>query len=317
MFRPLSAGVIALALAACSPAEDTAFTGYAQGEMVYVAAPVGGQLKSLAVARGDVVAAGAPLFKLDVDPQVFARAEAAARAAQSAAQAANLKSGKRPSELRVLEDQLAQARAAAVASDELLRRNRELVARNFVSASVLDELVARRDADAARVAELRAQLQVAREAARPDEIAAADAGAAAAQAALAQSRWRELQTAQVAPTAATVFDTLYRVGEQVPASAPVVVLLPPDNLKLRFFVPEPVLGKVAVGQTVAVSCDGCPSGLQAKVSFVSPQAEFTPPVIYSNESRAKLVFTVEAVPAEAARAAFKPGQPVQVRLGSG
>jgi HlyD family secretion protein len=167
------------------------------------------------------------------------------------------------------------------------------------------------------VAELGSQRVVAREAARPQEIAAAEAGAAAAQAALAQSRWRELQTAQVAPTAATVFDTLYRVGEQVPANAPVVVLLPPDNLKLRFFVPEPVLGKVAVGQTVAVTCDGCPSGLQAKVSFVSPQAEFTPPVIYSNESRAKLVFMVEAVPAEAARAAFKPGQPVQVRLVGG
>ena len=309
--------LVAVALAACGAPADDAFTGYVQADLVYVAAPVAGQLKSLSVARGDSVAAGAPLFALDVDPQAYARAEAAARAAQSAAQATNLKSGKRPSELRVIEDQLAQAQAAAVGSQELLRRNRELVQKNFVSASVLDELVARRDADAARVAELRAQLQVAREAARPDEIAAAEASAAAAQAALEAARWREAQTGQRAAAAAAVFDTLYRVGEQVPANAPVVVLLPPGNVKLRFFVPAPMLGQVAVGREVSVTCDGCAAGLTAKIDFISPQAEFTPPVIYSNESRAKLVFMVEARPTAESRAAFKPGQPVQVRLRGG
>jgi HlyD family secretion protein len=300
-------------LAGCSSKSAEDWTGYAQADLVYVAAPVSGQLKTLAVARGAQVAAGAPLFQVDADASAFAAAEAAARLAQSNAQAANLRSGKRPPEIRVIEDQLRQAQAAARASAAQYRRYEDLAKNNFVSPNLLENLRAQSEADAARAAELQSQLVVAREAARPQEIAAAEAGSAAAQAALAQNRWREQQTAQAAPVAAVVYDTLYRVGEQVPANAPVVVLLPEGAVKLRFFVPEPALGRLAVGQTVAASCDGCPAGLTATVDFISPQAEFTPPVIFSNDSRAKLVFMVEARPPAAARAAFKPGQPVQVR----
>jgi HlyD family secretion protein len=111
-----------------------------------------------------------------------------------------------------------------------------------------------------------------------------------------------------------VYDVIYRVGERVPANAPVVVLLPDDAVKLRFFVPETRLAQLAVGDRVGVSCDGCPAGLSATVSFVSPQAEFTPPVIYSNESRSKLVFMAEAKPDPSSRSRLKPGQPVEVRL---
>lgn len=292
----------ALLLAGCGRDGDGAFTGYVEADLVYVSAPVSGQLESLAAARGARVAAGAPLFRLDTDLQALARAEAAARATQAAAQAANLRSGRRPPEIRVIEDQLAQAQAAAQASSARLKRYEDLARGEFVSASFLDTLRAQRDADAARVAELQSQLAVARIAARPQEIAAADAAAQAAQA------------AQSAPVAGLVYDTTFRVGERVPANAPVVVLLPEGAVKVRFFVPEPALGAVAVGQTVTVACDGCPPGLTARIEFISPQAEFTPPVIYSNESRAKLVFLVEARPTADAAHRLKPGQPVQVRL---
>ena len=104
---------------------------------------------------------------------------------------------------------------------------------------------------------------------------------------------------------------LYRAGERVVANAPVMVLLPDGALKLRFYVPQPRLAQVRVGSTVAVTCDGCPANLRATVSFVSPQAEYTPPVIYSRDNRAKLVFLVEA---RAANQALKPGQPVDVVL---
>lgn len=304
----------ALLLAGCGRDGDGAFTGYVEADLVYVSAPVSGQLESLAAARGARVAAGAPLFRLDTDLQALARAEAAARATQAAAQAANLRSGRRPPEIRVIEDQLAQAQAAAQASSAQLKRYEDLARSEFVSASFLDSLRAQRDADAARVAELQSQLAVARIAARPQEIAAADAAAQAAQAALAQARWRESQAAQSAPVAGLVYDTTFRVGERVPANTPVVVLLPDGAAKVRFFVSEPALGAVAVGQTVAVACDGCSSGLRARIEFISPQAEFTPPVIYSNESRAKLVFLVEARTTADAADQLKPGQPVQVRL---
>jgi HlyD family secretion protein len=304
----------ALLLTGCSRSDEGAFAGYVEAELVYVSAPVAGQLESVAVARGARVAAGTPLFRLDTDLQALARAEAAARAAQADAQAANLRSGRRPPEIRVIEDQLAQAQAAAQASAAQLKRFEDLGSSGFVSASFLDTLRAQRDADAARVAELRSQRAVARIAARPQEIAAADAAAQAARAALAQASWRESQAAQSAPLAGLVYDTTFRVGERVPANTPVVVLLADGAVKVRFFVPEPVLGAVAVGQTVAVACDGCPADLRARIEFISPQAEFTPPVIYSNESRAKLVFLVEARPTADAADRLKPGQPVQVRL---
>ena len=306
---------LAVALGACSRSDDERFTGYAEADLVYVSAPVGGSVRQLAVARGARVARDAELFVLDADPEVYTRTEAAARVAQAQAQLANLRKSRRPDEITAVEQQLVQARAAAVASSTRLQRNRELVAKGFVSASVLDELVALAAQDAGRVHELEANLALARSsAARPDEIAAADAAASAARAEADLAAWREGQARQRAPAAAMVYDVLYRVGERVVANAPVMVLLPDGALKLRFYVPQPRLAQIQVGGGVAVSCDGCPPNLRATVSFVSPQAEYTPPVIYSNENRQKLVFLVEARPDAEATRVLKPGQPLDVTL---
>jgi HlyD family secretion protein len=91
-----------------------------------------------------------------------------------------------------------------------------------------------------------------------------------------------------------------------------VALLPPGNLKFRFFAPQAVLPEIKFGETVGVSCDGCEKGLTAKVSFIARSAEFTPPVIYSLEERAKLVFLIEARPEQPDK--FRVGQPVTVTL---
>jgi len=307
---------VALALPGCSRNDPNLLTGYAEADLVYVGPTIAGRIAQLSVERGTRVQPGQPLFELERDPEALERAAAAARAEGAAAEARNLRKGKRVDELRAIEQQLAQARAALSVSTSDLTRSEALVKQGFISPYKLDELRAARERDAARVAEVQAQLAVARDAARPDEIAAAEAMQRAAESDLATSVWRVDQTRAAARVAGIVQDVMFRPGEWVPQGAPIVALLPDGALKVRFFVPEPQLARVAVGDTVGVSCDGCPPDMTARVAFVSPQAEYTPPVIYSNESRAKLVFMVEAKPDDATAKALKPGQPVTVRLGA-
>jgi HlyD family secretion protein len=123
---------------------------------------------------------------------------------------------------------------------------------------------------------------------------------------------RLARRSMASPVSGTVQQVYFRPGEMVPAGKPVIALLPPGNIKVRFFVPETTLATVAIGDAVEVRCDGCPSGLLAHVSFISRTAEFTPPVIYSQEERAKLVFMVEARPEKPER--LRVGQPVSVLL---
>jgi HlyD family secretion protein len=133
-----------------------------------------------------------------------------------------------------------------------------------------------------------------------------------AQANLEWSKTRLNRRRAVSPADGTIQEVYYRPGETVQPGRPVMALLPPGNLKIRFFAPEMVLPAIKYGQTVAVSCDGCDTGLIAKVSFIAKSAEYTPPVIYSREERAKLVFLIEARPEQPDK--FRVGQPVTVTL---
>lgn len=308
---PIAAG--ALLLAGCQRPAERLWSGYVEGDYVYVAAPIGGALATLAVKRGDRVDRGAPLFALDSASERAAREEASARAESAKAQAANADKGRRSEEIAVTEAQLAQARAQAALAASELARSEQLVAQGFLSPSRLDDARTAARQSEARVAELTAALRVARLPARSDERAAADALADAARSALAQSQWREQQKAQRAPGDALVADTLFRVGEWVNAGQPVVSLLPPGAVRARFFVPEAELGAIRIGQAVELRCDGCGAPIAARIDFIAPQAEYTPPVIYSNAQRAKLVFMVEARPEVKDGARLKPGQPLDVK----
>jgi HlyD family secretion protein len=311
--RVLGFGGILFLLGACGPAPDGAWQGYVEGEFVYVAAPLSGTLTNLAVHRGLEVNAGQLLFELDREPEASALREADQRLTQARARLANLRKGLRPTELAALEAQLVKARANLRLADLELDRARRLREQNVIAAAELDLVQATRDADHAQVESLAADLETARLGARPDEIQAAEADVQACQATRVRMEWALTQKAQSAPTPAWVHDTLYRPGEVVPAGSPVVSLLPPANLKVRFFVPQSDLPSLPVGTTVTVRLDGAPAPLRATVNYHSTRAEFTPPVIYSRETRAKLVFMVEAVfsPAEARN--LRPGQPVDVR----
>jgi HlyD family secretion protein len=302
-----------LALAACSDAPPPGYPGYVEGEYVRVAAPLSGMLIELAVERGTQVAKDAPLFTLESEQERAARAESEARVRQAQASLANLEKARRPPEIAAVRAQLAQAQASLRQTEADLVRTQKLVADKFLPPQQRDQALAARDRDRARVAELGQQLQIANLPARADEIAAAAADVKAASDALAQAQWRVAQKTQTAPAAGLVADTLYRAGEWVAAGAPIVSLLPPGNVKLRFYVPETLIGAMRIGDAVTVHCDGCGADIAAKVRFIATQAEFTPPVIYSRQNRANLVFLVEARP-DTPNPALHPGLPVDVTL---
>ena len=191
---------------------------------------------------------------------------------------------------RQASNDLALAKANLALSETTLVRREQLRSdQGVISAEELDRARAQRDTDQAEVA--------------------------AKTAALAKARWSFDQKEQFAPTNAYVQDTLYRVGEWVGAGKPVVQLLPPSNLKVRFFVPETILPEIKPGQGVRVTFDGARHPYTATVNYISTSAEFTPPVIYSQENRAKLVYMIEAKFATADAADLRPGQPVDVKLG--
>jgi HlyD family secretion protein len=301
-------------VAGCSPNSANQFQGYIEGEYVYVASPLGGALTNLAVARGDSVTNGQLLFGLERSSEADAVRQAGKNLAQAKAQLDDLMKGKRPTEIASLEAQLQRAKAnLRLAEDEFARREK-LGGSEVISKEELDQARAQRDANQAQVEQLTADLETAKLGGREDALRAAQAAVASQTAALDKAKWSFDQKQQFAPTNAFVQDTLYRPGEWVAAGNPVVVLLPPANLKARFFVPQGKLPQIKTGQSVQVSFDGAAKNYSATVNYISTQAEFTPPVLYNRENRAKLVFMVEAQFSPADAADLRPGQPVDVTM---
>ena len=236
--------------ASCSDQPQDRFQGYVEGEFVYVASPIAGQLETLSVQRGQQVTAGQPLFALD---------ETAEKAARE------------------------QIEAALKLSERELARQEELFRKGVAATQDLDRARSTRDQDKRR---------------------------------LDQTDWSFEQKKQSAPQAGLVYDTMFRQGEWVAAGKPVVALLPPQNIKVRAFVPETRVGSIHYGETAEVKVDGVKDPFIGKVSYISPRAEYTPPVIFSRESRAKLVCMIELVFDPQVAANLHPGQPVDVEFSS-
>ena len=304
----------ALALAGCAPKNPAGWQGYVEGEFIYVAAPLGGRLEKLSVQKGARVAVGAPLFALERNAELAAQRQAADQLGAAQARLEDLKKGSRPSELATLDARLEQARAAAELSKLDFARQENLFKTNVIATADLDRARLTHQKNLQAVEELMAQLTTARLGGRAEAIAAAAADASAAAAAKERADWSVDQKAQAAPRAALVYDTLFREGEFVAAGAPVVALLPAENLKVRFFVPEAEFAALRAGDPVRVAITGR-TPLDARVSYLSPQPEYTPPILYNRENRAKLVFMVEAIFADSAAARdLHPGQPADVVL---
>jgi HlyD family secretion protein len=309
------AACVFLSVSGCDNKGATRYQGYAEGEFVLVAAPAAGRLEKRWVQRGQDVKANAPLFALEQENEKSAQREAEARLRTAEARLANITVGRRPSEIDAILATEAQAEAARRLSLVELDRYEKLFTAGYIAREQLDQIRANHTTNTARVAEAKAQLRTAQQSlGRDKEIEAARTEVEAAGAALAQSSWRLEQRAVHAPAAALIHDTFYSEGEWVQAGSPVASLLPPGNIKLRFFVPEAVVGSVTIGQTLSATCNGCGKAIAAKVSYISRQPEYTPPVIYSRDQRTRLVFLVEALPDASDALRLHPGQPMDIEL---
>jgi HlyD family secretion protein len=295
-------------------AAPAAWQGYVDAEYVRVSPTLTGRLTKVAVARGDQVAAGALLFTQDDADDVATRDMAAGKLAEAQARLANLETRSRDTEIAQGRADLADLIATRDRIAKDLARNEELLRTGAASRQTVDQQRADLTSAIARAEAARAKLdQMESPTGRQYEIAAQRAMVEQAKAGLAQVQWQLDQRRVVAPAAALVSDTYARPGETINAGVPVVQLLPPQNVLVRFFVPEAQLATIHTGDRLRIGCDGCAADLTASVTFIAPQPEYTPPVIYSESNREKLVFLIEAHPPIGQAMQLKPGQPVDVR----
>jgi HlyD family secretion protein len=303
----------ALSLAACSRSKPDSFTGYVEGEYVYLSVPVSGYLASLEK-RGAHVQAGSTIFTLDakLDQKSLDQAVALSQSAQE--RVSNLSGSRRNSEIENAQANLRAAQSALDLANSRLQREQALAAQNFVSELALEDAKTQQRQAQAQWEAAKAQLKLAREPiGRNAERLAAESDFKAAQSVTEQKQWLLEHSTARADTEADVVDVYFRMGEWVPAGKPVASLLPAQGRLIRFFVPESSLEKLQPGTRVSVQCDGCASPIAADVEAVSTHAEYSPPVIYSKERREKLLFRIDARPI-AGGTPLLPGLPVTVVL---
>lgn len=303
-----------LGLTACQQETNAPLPGYVEGDYVRIATPVAGYLRELAVTEGQTVKVGEPMFRLESNETSTNQQSAQASLKKAQAQAADLSKGKRSEEISALNAQLDAAQAALRLGEQELVRQKKLRQQGFSNQASLDQAISTRLQAQGKVRDLKAQLALANQASRSDLQLAAQADISAAEAQLAHADWLVTQAAPVSPVNARVEETIYQPGEWVSAGSAIVTLLAPDAVKIRFYIPETQFAGIHTGQTISISCDGCQTAIPARISYIASEAEYTPPVIYSKENRAKLVFMAEAKPTDPTRFTLHPGQPVAVSL---
>ena len=305
--------VAALALAGCADNGPPRYQGYAEAELIFVGPDEAGRVISLAVDEGDTVATGQALFEVDPVLQQADVDNARASLERAKAELANLQdSAERPEEIAVREAAQRRAQAALDLSRIEQARQQDLYDKKVGSKAALDTANATFNENQAALDEINKQIAVGQMGSRQQQIDAASKAVEAAQAQLVSAQTRLERRKLAAATGGSVETVYFRPGEVAPAGRPVLSLLPPDLIKMRFFVPEPDLARFKLGTKVEVSCDGCTGTVPATVSYIAQEAEYTPPVIYSLDERAKLVFMLEAKPDDPLK--LRPGQPITVQV---
>lgn len=299
-------------LSSCqSPDEDPVLYGYVEGRPVHIAPIPTGKIIELFVQEGEDVASGQALFA--IDPSRAKAALISAKFAQSAAQSRldDLQKSGRPEEIRAARQALVRHKTQLTLARENLERSKVLVSKKLSPTTRLETDQASFNSAAASVEEAKARLALLQQPARADQIASAHSEAARLHSQVIRAQI-ELDDHQILALQSARVETIYRrAGELAGPNQPVMALLPPENLRIRFYIPEPRLQEVHSGMKVRISCDNCPEGLIANVTFIASQSEFTPPIIFTQKERAKLMWMVEAKPEFPHK--FRIGQPVEIR----
>jgi len=284
------------------------YNGYVEAEYVYAAPSVTGRIHSLSVTEGQEITAGTFLFNIDASQQRAALRAANARVAQAEANLRNLETGSREQEIAVIRATLAEARAQQTLARSTLARTESLLARELVSEAKAEMDRAAVERADAHVTQLEAQLAVSELPARDAQVLAAEAtlDAARAEADLAAARLDDMRV--TAPVQGRIEKVFFEAGEVAAAGAPVISILPPDALTVLFYLPQAERASFTIGEALALTCDGCPPGITATITRMAAQPQFTPPIIYSRDERARLVFRAEARLAPGT--GLLPGQPV-------
>ncbi|WP_269808343.1 HlyD family secretion protein [Klebsiella africana] len=301
-------------LLGCDNKPDTILSGYSHGDFIYLSYSGSEKIERLLINKGDNVATGQELVKIESFDAQNTLLRAEEKLSAESALLRNLESGERPEELDIIRSQIKKAQSAESQVKRQLGRYRKLYATHAISLAEWEDIRDELTQKGAQVEELINQLKARQLPARQDEISQQLSLVAAAKLERDKALWDVQQTTIVSPVNAQVFDIIYRPGERTSAGKPIISLLPPENIKVRFFIPEAMLGRFKVGAKVRLLCDGCSEPISGVINYISPEAEFTPPVIYSTKRREKLIFMAEAVPVPQQAERMKIGQPFDVEI---
>lgn len=303
-------------LFACSH-HSSHYLGYIEGRYVYLSSPVSGQLIQLAVHKGETVQANQLAFQLDPQPELSQLQGAQAQLEVAKQDLENLKLGERYTIIKKLDAHISSAQANLVFSKKMYERNVELKKTGAIGQAALDQSRTQYQNDLQKLNEAEANLAEAKLGARTNLILAQEAKVQAAQDQVNQDQWMVSKKTIHFSQHGFVQDTLFRQNEFVSAGKPVISFLPPENRILIFFVPEKNLSDIKIGEKINFTCDGCAKNLSATISYISSRAEYTPPVIYSENTRTKLVFWIEAKIDPNIVSQMNPGEPVEVSVRGG
>jgi HlyD family secretion protein len=303
-------------LTGCSDT-DHETQGYIEANLTYVSTSAPGRLVDLAVHRGESVQAGQLLFKLEKDPYAYKEASAKYKLAQAQASYEDKLTGKRLPYLKQIESDINGAKAQYKLDQDNYIRSKDLYKKKAISLQEFQRSESVRDKSLANIHSLEHQLTGNKLPERVKLIEASKDAVSSAQSQLQLSKWNLEQLTVKSPVSGMIFDNYYWKGEQVNSFMPVVSILVPDQIKLVFFVTEPDLSKVKIGEDVKFKVDGVKTSYDARVSFISNVAEYTPPVIYSEQSRKDLVYRIEAKIVGSAAKNWHPGLPVSIILPTG
>ncbi len=307
--------ILAWILAGCQQRSTGVYQGYVEQDFVHVSSTQSGYLESLAVEEGDRVEKGEALFSLEALPEETRVEEMKKRIAAARKRLEEMQLGEREEAIQAQQAALEARQAEARLRRLQFERQQKLKRGDVVAREEFDRAKSEYEQAQAWVREAQKRLELANLGAREQLVQAQREEIAALETQLREARWRFAQASRQAPAGGIIDRVLFEPGELVQAAQPVVVISPDHEMKVRFFVPEAELNHIQNNQKVRVQLTDAAPELEARISYISTDPEYTPPVIFSEESRDKLVWRVEARFGEGAEeVTIHPGQPATVLL---